>query len=186
MASGCPTGDYYLKDGFAVQRDPIALMRNIAPPDKYPDPAGAASRIWRWKRSWPTRADQGPAARTSQSSTTPVDKAALQALAPISVGRFHRRRIAPDRDRFVATTNTALPKMAAIRAAAPTGTHQGVDGFRVCRHGRALSLGGVRRCLFQFREKTLAARKPRDRAGKRALAAVAAWTASMRRPASGR
>ena len=85
----------------------------------------------------------------------PLDKAALQALAPqFPWADFLAGASLGDRDRFIATTNTALPKLATIVAAAPLGTVKEWMAFRVADTAAPYLSAPFGDAFFQFREKT--------------------------------
>ena len=98
----------------------------------------------------------------------------MQALAPqFPWTAFLEGASLGDRSRFIATTNTSLPKIAAIARGRSARHGQGVDGFPDRRHRRALSLVGLWRCVFPVSpEDARGPDGPKPR-WKRGLAAVA-------------
>ncbi|HEY0630041.1 MAG TPA: M13 family metallopeptidase [Sphingomicrobium sp.] len=174
-ALGLPDRDYYLKDSFAPQRDAYrAYAETLLRLAGWPDPAGAAQRILGLE----TALAEGSWTRVEQRDLTkqyhPVTLAELQALAPGFDWRaFLEGAGVGDRPRFVATTNTALPKLAAVLAAAPVETVREWMAFRTADTAAPYMSKAFGDAYFQFREKTLAGQaEPRPR-WKRAMAAVA-------------
>jgi putative endopeptidase len=172
---GLPDRDYYLKDSFASQRDAYrAYAATLLRLSGWPDPDAAAGRILALETqlaeaSW-TRVQQ----RDLTVQYNPVDRTALNRLAPqFPWQEFLAGASLADRDRFIATTNNALPKIAAILAATPLATIKEWMAFRVADTAAPYLSAPFGDAYFQFREKTLAGQAaPRPR-WKRALAAVA-------------
>ncbi|MEO6256984.1 MAG: M13 family metallopeptidase [Sphingomicrobium sp.] len=172
---GLPDRDYYLTDSFAGQRDAYrAYAETLLRLSGVADPAGAAARILALE----TALAQASWTKVQQRDLTiqynPVDKAGLDALAPqFPWAEFLAGASLSDRERLVVTTDTALPKMAAILAAAPLDTVKEWMAFRVADTAAPYLSAPFGDAYFQFREKTLAGQaEPRPR-WKRGLAAVA-------------
>ena len=171
---GLPDRDYYLKDDFAAER---TAYRNYAETllrlSGWPDPAAAAQALLAFETalaeaSW-TRVQQ----RDLTVQYNPVSKAELAALAPsFPWADFLAGASLSDRDRFIATTNTALPKLAQVIAATPLDTVKAWMAFRAADTAAPYLSKPFGDAFFQFREKTLAGQAaPRPR-WKRAMAAV--------------
>ena len=172
---GLPDRDYYLKDSFAAQRDAYrTYAETLLRLSGVADPAGAASRILALETqlaeaSW-TKVQQ----RDLTIQYNPVDPAGLQALAPqFPWAPFLEGASMSDRSRFVATTNTSLPKIAAVLAAAPLETLKEWTAFRVADTAAPYLSSAYGDAYFQFREKTLAGQEAPKPRWKRGLAAVA-------------
>ena len=86
----------------------------------WPDAAGTSQKVVAFETalaeaSW-TRVQQ----RDPDTQYNPASKAELQALAPqFPWGPYLEGASIADRDRFIVTTNTAFPKLAAVVASAP-------------------------------------------------------------------
>ena len=172
---GLPDRDYYLKDSFAPQRDAYrTYAETLFRLSGVGDPAGAASRVIALETQLAKASWTNVQLRDLTVQYNPVDKAALQALAPqFPWTAFLEGASLGDRSRFIATTNTSLPKIAAIVAAAPLDTVKEWMTFRMSDTAAPYLSSAYGDAFFQFRQKTLAgqvAPKPR---WKRGLAAVA-------------
>ena len=172
---GLPDRDYYLKDDFASERDAYrTYITTLLQLSGWPEPADAAQRILAFETalaeaSW-TRVEQ----RDLTKQYHPMSKAELAAFAPQFpwAGYLEGAGVA-DRDRFVITTNTALPKLAAVIAAAPRDTVKGWMAFRAADTAAPYLSQPYLDAYFQFREKTLAGQAAPKPRWKRGLAAVA-------------
>jgi putative endopeptidase len=172
---GLPDRDYYLKADFAKERDHYrAYAQTLLQLAGWPDAAAAAERIVALETalaqaSW-TRVQQ----RDLTKQYNPASKAELGALAPqFPWASFLDGASVADRDRFIVTTNTALPALASVIAATPLETLKAWMAFRVADTAAPYLSRGFADAYFQFRERELAGQSaPRPR-WKRALAAVA-------------
>ena len=172
---GLPDRDYYLKDNFAAERDAYrAYIETLLQLSGWPDPAGAAQRILAFETSlaeasW-TRAEQ----RDLTKQYNPMNKAELAAYAPqFPWAAYLGGAGVADRDRFVVTTNTAMPKLASAIAAAPLDTVKAWMAFRAADTAAPYLSQPYLDAYFQFREKKLAGQAEPKPRWKRGLAAVA-------------
>jgi len=140
----------------------------------WPDPATAANNVLAFETalaeaSW-TKVQQ----RDLTVQYNPVSRADLSTLAPAYPwASFLEGAAVADRDRFVVTTNTAMPKLASTIAATPVDTVKAWMAFRVADTAAPYLSQPFLDAYFQFREKKLAGQagpKPRWKSG---LAAVA-------------
>ncbi len=171
---GLPDRDYYLKDSFAAQRDGYrAYAQQLLQLVGWPDPAGASQGVLALETalaeaSW-TKVQQ----RDPDTQYNPVSKADLQALAPqFPWGPYLDGASLGDRDRFIATTNTAFPKLAAVIASTPLDTVKAWMAFHVADNAAPYLSGPFGDARFAFREKTLLGQKqeaPRWKRGKLAV-----------------
>jgi putative endopeptidase len=171
---GLPDRDYYLEDSFAPQRDAYrAYAERLLTLLKWPDPAGNASRILQFETalaqaSW-TKVEE----RNPDIQYNPVSKAGLQALAPqFPWQAYLEGASAADRDRFIATTNTAFPKLAAAVAATPLDTLKAWMAFRTADAAAPYLSAPFDSARFDFRQKTLQGQAEEAPRWKRAKVAV--------------
>jgi putative endopeptidase len=102
-----------------------------------------------------------------------VSKAELQALAPqFPWNAYLAGSSIGDRDRFIATTNTALPKIAAVFASAPLDTVKAWMAFHVADNASPYLSRPFSEARFAFREKNLLGQKEQAPRWKRAKLAV--------------
>lgn len=171
---GLPDRDYYLLPAFAEKRDAYrAYAQQLLTQIGWPDPAGAAQRVIAFETalaegSW-TKVQQ----RDPDTQYNPVTRAELQALAPqFPWAAFLQGASIADHDRFIATTNTAFPKLAAAVAAAPLDTVKAWMAFRVADSAAPYLSKPFTDARFAFRDKTLrgqAEQAPRWKRGKLAV-----------------
>ena len=171
---GLPDRDYYLKDSFAPQREGYrAYAQQLLQLAGWPDPAGASQQVLALETalaeaSW-TKVQQ----RDPDTQYNPVSKAELQALAPqFPWNAYLAGSSIGDRDRFIATTNTALPKIAAVFASAPLDTVKAWMAFHVADNASPYLSRPFGEARFAFREKNLLGQKEQAPRWKRAKLAV--------------
>jgi putative endopeptidase len=171
---GLPDRDYYLKDSFAPQREGYrAYAQQLLQLAGWPDPAGASQQVLALETalaeaSW-TKVQQ----RDPDTQYNPVSKAELQALAPqFPWNAYLAGSSIGDRDRFIATTNTALPKIAAVFASAPLDTVKAWMAFHVADNASPYLSRPFSEARFAFREKNLLGQKEQAPRWKRAKLAV--------------
>ncbi|MEA3059754.1 MAG: putative endopeptidase, partial [Sphingomonadales bacterium] len=171
---GLPDRDYYLKDSFAGQRQAYrAYAQQLLSLIGWADPAGTSQRVIAFETalaeaSW-TKVQQ----RDPDTQYNPASKAQLQALAPQFpwAAYFEGASIA-DRDRFIVTTNTAFPKLAAVVASAPLDTVKAWMAFRVADNAAPYLSRPFAQARFAFREQSLLGQKEQAPRWKRAKLAV--------------
>ena len=171
---GLPDRDYYLKSDFSAERDAYrAYIQTLLQLSGWPDPAAAAQQILKFETalaeaSW-TRVEQ----RDLTKQYNPMTKAELAAFAPqFPWASFLEGAGVGDRDRFVVTTNTALPKLASVIAATPLEAVKAWMAFRAADTAAPYLSQPYLDAYFQFREKTLAGQAAPKPRWKRGLAAV--------------
>ncbi|MFL6725608.1 MAG: M13 family metallopeptidase [Sphingomicrobium sp.] len=172
---GLPDRDYYLKDNFAEAREGYrGYAQQLLQLIGWPDPAVSSQRVLAFETalaeaSW-TKVQQ----RDPDTQYNPVSKAELQALAPqFPWGQFLEGASIGDRERFIATTNTAFPKLAAVLAATPLDTVKAWMAFHVADNAAPYLSRPFDQARFVFREQTLlgqAAQAPRWKRAKLAVA----------------
>ena len=172
---GLPDRDYYLKDSFASERDAYRnYIETLLRLSGWPEPADAAQRLLAFETalagaSW-TRVEQ----RDLTKQYNPMSKTELAAFAPqFPWASFLDGAGVADRDRFVITTDTAMPKLASVVSAAPLDTVKAWLAFRVADTAAPYLSQPYLDAYFQFREKTLAGQAAPKPRWKRGLAAVA-------------
>jgi putative endopeptidase len=111
--------------------------------------------------------------RDPDTQYNPVTRAQLQALAPQFpwLAYLQGTGIA-DRDRFIVTTNTAFPKLAAVVAAAPLDTVKAWLAFRVADGAAGYMSRPFDQAHFAFRDQTLLGQKEEAPRWRRAKVAV--------------
>ena len=172
---GLPDRDYYLKTEFEGERDAYrAYIQTLLQLSGWPDPATAANNVLAFETalaeaSW-TKVQQ----RDLTVQYNPASRADLSALAPaFPWASFLEGAAVADRDRFVVTTNTAMPKLASTIAATPVDTVKAWMAFRVADTAAPYLSQPFLDAYFQFREKKLAGQAGPKPRWKRGLAAVA-------------
>ena len=171
---GLPDRDYYLKDSFAPQREAYrAYAETLLGLAGWPDAGEASKRVLALEAalaeaSW-TRVEQ----RDLTKQYNPVTPAELRALAPqFDWTAFLDGAGVGDRPRFVATTNTAIPKLAAVLQAAPVETLREWMAFRTADAAAPYLSKAFDDANFQFRGKTLQGQEQKRPRWKSAMAAV--------------
>ena len=172
---GLPDRDYYLKVDFAPQREAYrAYAQTLLTLLGSADAAAESQAILALETalaeaSW-TRVQQ----RDLTTQYNPVTKAELQALAPqFPWADYLAGAGVAGHDRFIATTNTAFPKIAAVFAAAPIDTVKAWMRFRAADNAAPYMSKAFADARFNFRDKTLrgqAERAPRWKDAKLAVA----------------
>ena len=172
---GLPDRDYYLKDNFAEAREGYrAYTQQLLQLIGWPDPSGSSNRVLAFETaiaeaSW-TKVQQ----RDPDTQYNPVSKDELQTLAPQFPWRpFLEGASIDGRDRFIATTNTAFPKLAALFASAPLDTVKAWMAFHVADNAAPYLSRPFSDARFAFRDKMLVGQKQEAPRWKRAKLAVA-------------
>ena len=172
---GLPDRDYYLKPDFAEQRNAYrAYAETLLTAAGWPNAAKASADVLALETalaeaSW-TKVQQ----RDLTVQYNPVSKAELQALAPrFPWAAYLEGAGIADRDRFIATTNTAFPKIAAVLAGAPLETVKAWMAFRAADQAAPYLSQPFAEARFRFREKTLLGQAEPAPRWKRAKLAVA-------------
>ena len=111
--------------------------------------------------------------RDPDTQYNPVTRAQLQALAPQFpwLAYLQGTGIA-NRDRFIATTNTAFPKLSAVVAATPLDTVKAWLAFRVADNAAPYLSKPFDQARFAFRDQTLLGQKEEAPRWRRAKVAV--------------
>ena len=171
---GLPDRDYYLKDSFAPQREAYrAYAETLLGLAAWPDPAGASRRIIALEMalaeaSW-TRVEQRDLTRQYH----PVTPAELATFAPrFPWAAFLDGAGIADRTRLVVTTDTAMPKLAAVLAATQPDTIRDWMAFRTADTAAPYLSKAFSEANFQFRGKTLQGQEAQRPRWKSAMAAV--------------
>ena len=171
---GLPDRDYYLKPNFAKERDGYrAYAERLLTLLNWPDPAGASQRIIALETALAEASWDKVKQRDLTIQYNPVSKAELQALAPRFPWQpFLDGAEVGDRDRFIATTNTAFPKLAEVIASTPLDTLKAWMAFRVADLAAPDLSKAFADAHFDFRDKVLqgqAEQAPRWKRAKRAV-----------------
>jgi putative endopeptidase len=171
---GLPDRDYYLKPGFAAKREAYQLYaKQVLSMIGWRDPAGGAQALVAFESrlaqvAW-TRAER----RDRDKTYNPVTRAQLQELAPdFDWDAFLKSGGLQSTNRFIAITNTALPKYAQIYAATPLSTLQAWFAFRLADQAAPYLSQRFVDANFEFRSKTLAGQPEQRARWKRAVAFV--------------
>ncbi|HWC56231.1 MAG TPA: M13 family metallopeptidase, partial [Sphingomicrobium sp.] len=171
---GLPDRDYYLKPNFAKERDAYrAYAERLLTLLNWPDPAGASQRIVALETALANASWDKVKQRDPTIQYNPVSEAQLQALAPRFPWKpFLEGAEVGDRDRFIATTNTAFPKLAEVIASTPLDTLKAWMAFRVVDSAAPDLSKPFADANFDFRDKVLqgqAEQAPRWKRAKRAV-----------------
>jgi len=171
---GLPDRDYYLKDSFAPQREAYrAYAEQMLALTGWQDPAATSQKVLAFETalaeaSW-TKVQQ----RDPDTQYNPASKAQLQALAPqFPWGPYLEGASIADRDRFIVTTNTAFPKIAALVASTPLDTVKAWMAFHVADNASPYLSQPFDQARFAFREQTLVGQKVEAPRWRRAKLAV--------------
>jgi len=171
---GLPDRDYYLKGDFAGERGAYrTYIQTLLQLSGWADPAAAAHQIVALETalaeaSW-TRVQQ----RDLTTQYNPMTKAELAAYAPqFPWASFLDGAGVSDRERFVVTTNTALPKLASALAAASLDTVKAWMAFRAADTAAPYLSQPYFDAYFRFREQKIAGQAEPKPRWKRGLAAV--------------
>jgi len=171
---GLPDRDYYLKPDFAEQRTAYqAYAQKLLTLLNWPDPAGAAQKIVALETALAQASWDKEKQRNLTIQYNPVSKAELQALAPrFPWAAYLQGAGLADRDRFIATTNTAFAPLADVIANTPLDTIKAWMAFRVADQAAPYLSTPFASANFDFRQKTLqgqAELAPRWKRAKRAV-----------------
>jgi putative endopeptidase len=172
---GLPDRDYYLKPDFRAQREAYrAYAERLLTQLGWPNAADASRGVLALETAIAEASWDKVKQRDLTIQYNPVSKTELQALAPqFPWADFLEGMSLGDRDRFIATTNTAFPRIASVFAAAPLGTVKAWMAFRVADQAAPYLSSPFTQAYSDFREKTLlgqTAQPPRWKRGKRAVA----------------
>ena len=172
---GLPDRDYYLKPDFAPQREAYrAYAERLLGDLGWPDAAAQSGHILAFETSLAEASWDKVKLRDPTIQYNPVTKAELEALAPqFPWTSFLGGASLEDRDRFIATTNTAMPKLASVVASTPLDTLKAWMAFRVADSAAPYLSSGFNQAYFDFRQKTLLGQKEQPPRWKRAKLAVA-------------
>ena len=154
---GLPDRDYYLEPQFAAKKEAykayVAQMLGLA---GWPGAQAQAAAVVDFETkiaqaSW-TRAQQ----RDPVAIYNPTAAADLGRMAPgFAWARFLRASDLGSAPMVVATTNTSLPKIAAIYAATPLDTLKAWEAFHIADAAAPYLSDAFVQARFQFRNKTL-------------------------------
>jgi putative endopeptidase len=171
---GLPDRDYYLKPAFAEKKAKYqAYVQQLLDMVGWDKPADHAQAIVAFETqlaeaSW-TRAER----RDRSKTYNPVSLAELKALAPgFDWDIFLAASRLPKIDRFIAVTNTALPKYAAIFQATPVDTLRAWLAFRSIDGAAPYLSQRFVDAQFDFRSKALAGQPEQRVRWKRGVAFV--------------
>ncbi len=172
---GLPDRDYYLSADFAPQREAYrAYAERLLGALNWPDANAQSKHILDFETTLATASWDKVKLRDPTIQYNPVTKAGLQALAPqFPWASFLDGASLGDRDRFIATTNTAMPKLASVVAGTPLDTLKAWMAFRVADSAAPYLSSGFNQAYFDFRQKTLLGQKEQSPLWKRAKLAVA-------------
>ena len=161
---GLPDRDYYLDEKFAAKKAAYeTYIRTMLEMVNWPDAANAAREVLALETrvaevSW-TRAER----RDRDRTYNPMTVAELQTFAPtLAWTTLLTEATLKDAQRLVLTTNTAVPKIAAIYQATPLPTLQAWQAFNVIDGQANLLSKRFVDARFQFRSATLAG-QPQDK-----------------------
>ena len=171
---GLPDRDYYLKSDFAAQREGYrAYAQQLLALSGWADPAGTSQRVLALETALAEASSTKVQQRDPDTQYNPVSKAQLQALAPqYPWAAYLDGAGIGDRDRFIATTNTAFPRLAAVIASAPLDTVKAWMAFHVADNAAPYLSRPFSQARFDFREKVLLGQKEQAPRWKRAKLAV--------------
>ena len=171
---GLPDRDYYLQPQFAEKKAAyqayIAQMLTLA---GWPDAQAQAPQVLAFETkiaqaSW-TRAEQ----RDPDKVYNPTATANLDHMAPgFAWSRYLRASDLGDVKTVVATTNTSLPKIAAIYAATPLDTLKAWEAFNITSAAARYLSSPFVQARFDFYSKTLSGQPENKVRWKRGVAAV--------------
>jgi putative endopeptidase len=165
---GLPDRDYYLSDRFKTQRAAYqAYVERVLAMAGWAEPAARAADIVAFETriadaSW-TRAES----RDRDKTYNPYTLAELQALAPaFPWARFFQGAGLNRADRVIVSENTAIPRIAAVFAAAPVPVLQAWQAFHTVDEAAPYLSKRFVDANYGFRLKTLAgqpAQRPRNK-----------------------
>jgi putative endopeptidase len=165
-----PDRDYYLQASFAEKKAQyLAYVQQILTMIGWDKPAESAKAVVDFETRLADAAWTRAARRDRDKTYNPATLAQLQALTPgYDWNRYLASSELPKVDRFVVTTNTAFPKIAAIYAETPLDTLKAWEAFRVADNAAPMLSKRFADANFEFRNKALAGQpeqKPRWRRG---------------------
>jgi putative endopeptidase len=171
---GLPDRDYYLKDSFAGQRQSYrAYAQQLLSLIGWADPAGTSQKVVAFESALAEATWTKVQQRDPDTQYNPASKAQLQALAPqFPWAAYLDGASIADRDRFIVTTNTAFPKLAAVVATTPLDTVKAWMAFRVADNAAPYLSRPFAQARFAFREQSLLGQKEQAPRWKRAKLAV--------------
>lgn len=171
---GLPDRDYYLKSDFAREREAYrAYIAALLRLSGWTNPDAAAAQVLALETALADASWSRVQQRDLTIQYNPVDKSQLAELAPeFPWQSFLEGANVGDRDRFIASTNTALPKIARVVADSHLETIKAWMAFRVADTAAPYLSQPFGHAYFEFREKTLAGQSQQRVRWKRAMAAV--------------
>jgi putative endopeptidase len=171
---GLPDRDYYLKDSFAGQREAYrAYAQQLLSLIGWQDPASTSQKVMAFETAIAQASWTKVQLRDPDTQYNPASKAQLQALAPqFPWSAYLEGASIADRDRFIVTTNTAFPKIAAVIAATPLDTIKAWMAFRLADGAAPYLSQPFDQASFAFHQQTLLGQKGEAPRWKRAKLAV--------------
>jgi len=169
-----PDRDYYLKPEFAAQREAYrhhaaTLLKLVG----WSDPDVAAAAVLAFETQLATASWTNVEQRDLTTQYNPMTPAALAAYAPgFDWVAFLAAQKLAGKATLVATTNTALPKLAAVVAATPIPVLQAWLAVRVADQAAPYLSRGFADAYFDFHSKALTGQTEQKPRWKRGILAV--------------